>query len=268
MKSNLLKYFLSIIIILTACDDLSDEIIDTASEPVTITSINVPNQIIYRDSPERLNVKLTVDNSASISEMWFKVRFYDGSFTIAPKVDMKDNGDIANNNDLQEGDNTYSGFTELTEENPRGIYTIEIFMDLIDGAQKKIAAINFNYENYVENIAPVISELAAPDTIIVEEPRSVFRMTLQASDENGQQDIKSVYFTTTRPDGTSNGAKLFLYDTGNFEEDGDEIEGDGIYSIIVQVTNENQKGEYTFDFQAEDRSNEKSNIISHKIVLM
>ncbi len=267
MTVKLFKYALIIFIAVTACDDVSDSVVDSATEPFNITAINVPQKITYYDSAERLNVKVTLDNSESIDAMWFKVRYYDGSFTIAPKIAMEDNGDIENNNDLQANDNTYSGFTELTDENPRGTYTIEIYLETIDGVEKKIALSNFEYETFVENIAPVLSELSAPDSIVVEEPRSVFIMSVRASDENGQQDVKSVYFVTTKPDGSSNGAQLFLHDSGNKEEDGDSFEGDGIYSIIVQVTNGNDKGKYTFDFQAQDRSNAKSQILSHNIVL-
>ena len=107
----------------------------------------------------------------------------------------------------------------------------------------------------------------APDTIKVADPKSVILLTIVASDPNGFDDIKSVYFTVRRPDGTSSGNKTQMFDDGDFEADGDLKKGDGTFSILVEITPSNAKGVYRFDFQAVDLGGALSEIISHNIVV-
>ena len=70
-----------------------------------------------------------------------------------------------------------------------------------------------------------------------------------------------------RPDGSTSGAKLLLFDDGNIEDHGDLFAGDGIYSRLIQINETNAKGTYRFEFQAEDRSGEFSNIINHFVLI-
>jgi hypothetical protein len=268
MFSKFLLPFLIIFIVLAGCDDIPNGTIDSSIEDFNVLEIDMPGEIIYNDANAKLIVKVRLDNSDNVTSMWCKIRLNDGTLTIAPRVDLKDNGDVSNNNDLQEGDNIFSGHFELTNENPRGIYAVEIYLVTEDEVQKKIAVKNFNYVTFVENVAPVISELSAPDSVVVEDPKSLIRMTLRVDDANGLQDIKNVYFTATRPDGTTNGFKFYMHDSGNESSDGDSQEGDGIFSIIIEVTPQQPKGEYKFNFQAEDRKSELSNTIIHNIVLL
>lgn len=127
-----------------------------------------------------------------------------------------------------------------------------------------------DYDNVIdinpneENSAPVLSNLNAPDTVIVNITRTIL-ITVRASDNNGLEDINRVYFTTTNPDGTSSGAKIDMYDDGKVDEHGDQNTNDGIYSVIIQVTPSNKKGIYKFDFTAQDSKQALSNTISHNI---
>jgi hypothetical protein len=98
----------------------------------------------------------------------------------------------------------------------------------------------------------------------VQDPKSVFVVVAEVTDSNGVNDITNVWFSTLRPDSTSSGARLYLNDLGI---DGDEIAGDGKYSIIVEVTPANSKGTYRFDFQAQDRRQSLSEIVSYNITL-
>jgi hypothetical protein len=79
--------------------------------------------------------------------------------------------------------------------------------------------------------------------------------------------MESVYFVVFRPDGTSNNIKVDLFDSGNITAHGDQTQGDGIYSLKIQVDQNNMKGTYRFEFQARDRGKKLSNIINHFVLI-
>ena len=100
---------------------------------------------------------------------------------------------------------------------------------------------------------PVLSDLVAPDTVSRSAAEPI-PLSVRVSDPQGLDDVKSVYFNTTKPDGTpASGNPFLMYDDGN-EAHGDETAGDGIYSLLVTITSQNEKGVYRFDFVAEDYS--------------
>jgi hypothetical protein len=104
------------------------------------------------------------------------------------------------------------------------------------------------------SMAPELSNLSAPDTVFrsLELP---FAMTVNVFDPTGQQDIRRVYFNSYKPDGSpSSGNPFLMYDDGNVNGNGDQVAGDGIYSIIVQIRATNATGNYRFEFFAEDYS--------------
>ena len=94
---------------------------------------------------------------------------------------------------------------------------------------------------------------------------TVSLITVKAADENGLSDIKTVSFISHKPDSTTNGPFYLLDDGEDFS--GDQVAGDGIYSIIIKVLPSNIKGTYRFEFQAEDRRGALSNIIKHNVVI-
>lgn len=255
-----IAFFVLLIFLINACDNIPDSVVDPMEEELSV-SISVPVQLIYDGSDKELKVKASFSSSKNIKNTWFTVKYYDGSYNVASKVFMNDKGQ---DGDFLPDDNTYTGSINLTKDDPRGIYDVEIFLITDSDVLKKVSVSRVNFKNYEENIAPIISDLSAPDTIVVQSPKSIILLSLKASDQNGLPDIQSVYFTSTRPDGTSSGNKIYMNDAG---KDGDYNAGDGIYSLIIEVTPSNQKGTYRFDFNAEDRSGAKSNLISHNIVL-
>lgn len=143
-------------------------------------------------------------------------------------------------------------------------YVLFLLLPIFFGGCEKdfdnVIDINTNEENF----APVISNLTAPDTITASIPRTIL-ITIKVSDDNGLEDIGRVYFTTTKPDGISSGSKTDMFDDGKVDENGDQNAGDGIYSVIIQVTPSNAKGIYKFEFLAQDSKQALSNIISHNI---
>jgi len=102
------------------------------------------------------------------------------------------------------------------------------------------------------NDPPVILEINAPDIVGLSEGH--FTVTIHVEDPQGLEDIKMVYFNSTKPDGTpATGNPFFMYDDG-LEKNGDLEEGDGWYSLEVEISRSNQPGNYQFTFYAEDQS--------------
>jgi hypothetical protein len=80
---------------------------------------------------------------------------------------------------------------------------------------------------------------------------------INAYDQDGLDDIDSVYFQVTRPDQTVNPLHFHLHDDGEF---GDATQGDGIYTLGIQApTPASQSGDYTFIFYAFDVLGNPSN---------
>ena len=124
-----------------------------------------------------------------------------------------------------------------------------------------------NYFNGQDQYPPVISNLNAPDTLFLAAVPVATTMTVEAWDPNGQNDIDMVYFQSYRPDGTTSGTIFELLDNGD-PTAGDATAGDGIYSIIIQLPPQTTTGKWRFDFQARDRSDSLSNLISHNIYIL
>jgi len=120
-----------------------------------------------------------------------------------------------------------------------------------------------------QNVPPVVKNVQAPDTLIVPLADTLkISLSVDASDADGVNELTSVYFNTFRPDGSPSSSNPFqMFDDGNIVANGDLVKGDGTYSRIIILPPGTTKGKYRFDFQAIDKSNELSNVISHFMVL-
>jgi PBP1b-binding outer membrane lipoprotein LpoB len=121
----------------------------------------------------------------------------------------------------------------------------------------------------VQNVPPVVRNLQAPSVLNLH-PTDTLKVTIsiEAYDPDGREDIKSVFFNSFLPDGSpSRSNPIYLYDDGNLLANGDLNANDGIYSRIIILPPNTPKGTYRFDFQAIDKKNETSNIISHNLVV-
>lgn len=149
-----------------------------------------------------------------------------------------------------------------------GIYFVKVYS--VDKSGISGNEVYFSFELYRGNRPPVISELNAPDTVFLQSQTVLIKMTIKATDPDGDNDIKTVQFNSFKPDGSpSSGNPFRMYDDGNASGiSGDDKAGDGIYSIIIQLPPSTQKGRYRFEFQAIDRANETSNIITHFLTVL
>ena len=177
-----------------------------------------------------------------------------------------DNGK-SENGDLVAGDNTYSNNFPLSQYYPIGIYTIKYFVEDINNITKQVAIQNFKYDNGQTNIAPVIfNAMIEPDTLVVIDT-TVIQISIEADDQNGLNDIERVYFMVYRPDGSSNNIKVDLFDDGDVQDHSDQTANDGIFSLKIQVDQNNIKGNYRFEFQAVDRGQKISNVINQFVLI-
>ncbi len=120
----------------------------------------------------------------------------------------------------------------------------------------------------VQNVPPVIKNLFAPDTLTISTDTLKIVISIEVFDADGRDDIKSVFFNSYLPDGSpSRSNPIYLFDDGNLSLNGDLNANDGIYSRIIILPPNTTRGKYRFDFQAIDKKNESSNIISHTSVV-
>ncbi|MCD6162817.1 MAG: hypothetical protein J7K40_10440 [candidate division Zixibacteria bacterium] len=114
---------------------------------------------------------------------------------------------------------------------------------------------------YMSDVNPHVYNLIAPDSIIRSYDSSYF--FISAYDPQGLNNIDQVYYTVTKPDGTSNGIGFLMTDRG---DNGDSVAGDGIYVAgFTGPTPENQAGDYIFHFTAIDDQENQANLINHVV---
>jgi hypothetical protein len=106
-----------------------------------------------------------------------------------------------------------------------------------------------------ENFAPVLSNLSAPDTVKTGIGESSF-FSVKCIDENGAEDIDHVAYKILSLNNQQIESGI-MYDDGNYSEHGDNVPGDGKFSIRLKL--EIDPGSYQFVAQATDRAKQKSN---------
>jgi len=169
-------------------------------------------------------------------------------------------GELTNNGvfpDASSNDSVYTGTIPLSIlRSDIGTSFVELSAEDSQGNRSSIARIPFTVVRL--NSPPVLSGLSAPDTVHTSSMQT-FLITVNVQDPDGLSDIRSVGRTT------GGGNTYPLNDSG---VNGDVTAGDGIFSETVSLNPPPPAGSYVFTFQAFDRSNAGSNILSHTIVVM
>lgn len=105
--------------------------------------------------------------------------------------------------------------------------------------------------------APVLYDVVAPDSL-QKGSIEISYIFARAFDPDGLDNIDSVYFIATRPDGSSNGIHRYMYDDGSTYED--SAAADGRYTIGIQAPDTtSQSGDFIFTFYALDMQGNPSN---------
>jgi hypothetical protein len=247
-------------LLLWGCEKTYEDLIDTGTDFYQVSTIaGIKDTIDLKNPPDSLlNLRLIFTPQSQVYAAYFDVYNSENSRLNSEPVKM-----------YKIIENLYENQFTLKREFPIGNYTVRFSAEGYEGNLKQVAVGNFYFKNGQDNLPPVISNLVIPDTIA---KGVTFIFTVTASDSNGLNDIRYVYFELYRPDGSvvqnppgSGNTLILMDDTGDFEHYGDEIAGDGIYSFKNFFLNDpsTQTGAWRFEFQARDRIGDLSNKIIH-----
>ncbi len=263
-----------ITLLIISCEKKSLNIIDiNFSNPPIVKSVKIEPDKINLDTISA-GIEITPEDTIKIKLKTTAVIFdKDGQDDIAKTICQVINpyrGITLTRINLDKiNDSTFYGEPEFKiKRKESGNYYVKIFS--IDKSNFSSNEVYFSLNLYRGNRPPVISDLIAPDTVFLQTQTVLIKMTIKATDPDGDNDIKTVQFNSYKPDGSpSSGNPFKMYDDGNSSGiSGDDKAGDGIYSIIIQLPPNTQKGKYRFEFQAIDRAGASSNVITHFIAVL
>ena len=253
-------------LILFGCEQTFDNVIDIAQNNYQVEFVSPVDSIAYRPDDSLATIRINFTSASVVNEVFCNVIASDQTVLEPSPLKLFDNGDPANG-DNTAGDNRFANKIPLSESYPNGTYDIKYFVKNPDGSTRQVAWGSFKYNNGQNNLPPFIqNDVIEPDTAVVNDTTVIFT-SVEASDPNGQNDIEIVFFIVYKPDGTTNNARIEMFDDGDTIEHGDLVAGDGIYSRLIQINQTNDKGTYRFQFQAKDRGGKFSNTIDHFVLI-
>ena len=251
-----IAYLLLIPLLMWGCEKSYDNLIDTSTDNYQVSSVvGIKDTVDLKEPGDSLlSLRLIFTPQSQISKAYFDIYASDNSKLNSSPVEME-----------EVIENIFENQFVLKRENPIGNYTVRFTAS--GGANtKQVAVASFYFNNGQDNLPPeIFNSVIDPDTAVVTDTTVIFT-SVGAMDPNGVSDIMEVYFIVYKPDGTTNNSKVLLFDDGRIEN-GDKLAGDGIYSRLIQVNQDNDKGTYRFEIRAKDRSGELSNIINHFVLI-
>ncbi|MCW8804269.1 MAG: hypothetical protein OQK57_07725 [Ignavibacteriaceae bacterium] len=260
------SYFLLIPLLIWGCEKTYDNLIDTSADNYQVTLVSPSDNITFNPSDSLIVVRIIFTTASDVNEVNFDMIASDGSKLNSSPVALFDNGN-PENGDLNAGDNRYANKFPMSEFYANGRYNLKFYVIQRNGSSKQVAWSNFNFNNGQTNIAPVISNLVAPDTVTLGTDTTFIFVSVDASDNNGLNDIERVFFNSFLPNGNpSSGNPFIMYDDGT---NGDITANDGTYSLVIILPPSGVTlGTYRWEFQAEDRGNKVSIPIIHYAVVI
>jgi hypothetical protein len=154
------------------------------------------------------------------------------------------------------GDGLYSGLIQFTI--PRSTSGVYLLRTVATDKQGFVSnAVETPLVMLRNSHAPVLSNLLAPDSVFVPTGGvATIQLSIKATDQDGQADIKAVYFLSLD---SSNPTQQFGMTAAP---------GDSIYSLIVQAPDgPNVRKRYRFSFQAVNNFGDTSASLIHSITL-
>ncbi|MFQ5823712.1 MAG: choice-of-anchor X domain-containing protein [bacterium] len=254
-RSNILSATINV---LSGRENLPPELINTI----------VP-QTIAIDSTFEFIVSVEVADAEGLSDIQNVLyQFFPPAHPNPTKIDtLFDNGDSG---DETSDDGVYSATLSSELFKQASDYFIRFQAEDKAGNKSRAEVVSIR-GIFIRPRAPVISNLVAPDTVKIN-PTQVTKilMTIDVMDPQGLSDIDFVRFRSFKPDSTeAENSPFELSDNGDTDVTGDEVAGDGTYSIIINLPSENViPGDFKFIFQAKDKSNLLSNTIEHILTVI
>lgn len=266
MKLKEIIAIVFIVIFFVSCEKEFDTVIDSQKQFYQVVSVSPKDSVLFNVQDSSLVVKIQFSPTSSVNSVYAEIINPIGKNFLNGSLPLFDNGK-SENGDQTANDKAFSNKIFMKGNDLNGNYDIKFYVNENSNQSKLAAWSTFKYRNGQSNVAPVISDaLVEPDTVVVTDTIAILT-SLRVFDDNGLNDIKEVYFIVYRPDGSTNGNKVFLYDDGNLTLNGDQTAGDGIYSRIISVNQTNAKGTYRFEFKAFDRGGLQSNIINYPVLI-
>ncbi len=168
--------------------------------------------------------------------------------------------DLGADNDIQINDGSFDGNWILPDSMSSYIDSIwTLAVEANSNGEAKTTELSIQPER---PIPPVISQVVHTDTLTLPTTGLVLDTLELHLIHSGRDGIKDVSMISLKPDGTfaNNGQPISLYDDGGNEifytiegvdlTSGDKQAGDGIYSLLLPLTNTTLDGNYTWTFNA------------------
>ncbi len=246
-----------------ATDEGSDPILEvtvtvSANEPPVFSDPNLPDSLHAGFDAQQWSVNV-VDPNESL-----------GDDVVDVMMELKAGDIVYRENLFAELDAPVWTFT-ADSTFAAGLETAEYTMSFTASDQfDQVTDPPFEHTVWIENSAPDLLSLSAPDTAYQpgpDDPPNVYAFELNVEDHQGQGDIEEVYYEVTDPTGNHYGNPAFVFrDDG---EDPDPVAGDRIWSHGFIVTSSvSNFGTYTFTFYARDRAGNVSDPIEHELELI
>jgi hypothetical protein len=263
---NIIAVNLILLLIFIGCEKEYDTVIENYIPDYQVKLVSPSDSIRYNPLDSLVTLRIAFNSASNIQSVYCDVYASDNSKLNSSPLSLLDNGKIANGDDVA-NDGSFANKIPLSESYPNGIYNIKYFVTDKSNSTNQVALGTFKFDNGQANIAPIISDdIVDPDTAVVIDTTLIIT-SINVVDQNGLSDIDRAYFKVYRPDGTTNNNQNLMFDDGNLSLHGDQTAGDGIYSLIIQITSSNAKGTYRLEFQAKDRGGKLSNIINHSLLI-
>ena len=121
------------------------------------------------------------------------------------------------------------------------------------------------------NKAPIVESVLAPDTLTITSSVQILQLTAKVTDQDGANDVKNVTLSSYRlPDTTTVRGTFSLYDDGGANGasgNTDVLQGDGTYTLSIQLPPNTVKATYRFVFQGFDAALAASNKVYKDVVI-
>jgi hypothetical protein len=234
-----------------------------------VTNVSSFTVFNYVPGDSSIVASISFNSVSNIQSVFFNLTSPDGNILNPAPVPLFDDGNVTLHGDSTAGDKIYSNKYPFSLSDLNGKYTIQYYIQDSFGKTALVAEHNFLYNNGINGIAPIVSNLVAPDTVTLNpSATTLIPISIQVADSNGLNAIELVFFNSFKPDGNpSSNNPIIMFDDGSSVH-GDATAGDGIYSIILSLPPTGvTKGTYRWEFQARDRDKKISNIIIHNIVV-
>jgi hypothetical protein len=258
MKKHILTLSAFLLVILfTGCEKDFNGPVEPGVSTYKVILVNNFTEVNYGLQDSTIHLWIQLENDKDVTSAYCTITGPDG------KSPAKSNINLTKKN------SRYSGEYTLKYSDIVGQYTVKYYINDAISGTKLAAAHYFEYDNGQANIAPVLSDISAPDTVTLDpEAATPFILTVKVSDANGKGDIASVIFNTYKPSGgITSASPIEMFDDGSAAH-GDATADDGIYSRGISLPSSGvELGTYKFEFIAKDRRGLESIKLIHNIVV-